>query len=199
MTYPPAQMTHPLDQMMYPSDQMRHLMAQVVHDLISAFTSLSAGLDLGPDPQLWPLVNSARNQLQALLCLMRFLFGSSDGQAQEAQELLNGYAKGMKVALTGVLHSPTRLHVGLGFWLLRQVRPTQQGTLVLGAQGMTLYGNGLRLGQEDLPVLQTGLSAQSPRSSYAYYLAFLAQEAGLSICVQEAQDRIDLVVAPSPA
>lgn len=162
------------------NDQLKEtqlLLAQILHDAIGSFTALSTGIDLlkSNDDEIWDLTIKSKEELSLQLILMRFIFSYGEGSVQEANELLQTYARKQKIKFQGNITQNSKLMLGLGFWLIKQNYARTSVRLSMEDQCLTLASEQIRDLREETLVLQNMKRSQSPSESYASYLAQLAQ------------------------
>lgn len=158
------------------------LVSQVLHDVISGFTAVAAGIDFGPQGDLWDMVVSAKTQLHHLLCLLRFAFSTSEGTAQDAHAVLSGYAVAHDITLHGQVHTDSiKLTLAAALWMGKHRHPGRPTDLILAPHGITGCGAFFAPSDRTATLLSCPAPARSPQESYACYLADLAQRAGYRI------------------
>lgn len=152
------------------------LLSQVLHDLISPFTSLSAGLDILSETngEIWQLIKSSRDQLYNQLILFRFIFNYTEGSCEEAKQILftfSSYANSLGIKIEGDLSSLPKITICLGLWMIKQCRPRTGGTLYLDKSPyfLQLVSNYILPPTHEENVLQNGASEQIIKESYAAY------------------------------
>lgn len=180
------------------------LLSQILHDLISPFSALSAGMDLlsnhqGKNNDLIGLIQVSKDQLCVRLALFRSLFGyTKSGLDNETYPLLKDYLKEMKIVLPLTIPSDIspKIIANCCFWLTKQAI-SKGGSLEFQAQGpyrldISLVTTDIRENSSEDPVLLGHELPASPQTSYAYYLWGLLRQSALQANLQRSRQRLTL-------
>lgn len=182
-------------------DEIQLLFSQVLHDLISPFSSLSAGMDIVTHSQdeIWDLVNQAKHQLYIQLILSRCIFSYGEGSYAEGEKLIVQYAESLEIGIQGKMPEqiPLKLCVGLAFWLIKQAKPRSDNILSWekGNYLLHLSGSGVKKNLKEEHVLQDGALTQSPQESYAMYLYRLLRHYGYKANTNRTSDSLSLKIS----
>lgn len=154
------------------------LLAQVLHDVVSLFTSLSAGIDLVQDTQsdVWDLVKHVKGQLYVQIRLIRFLLTPGDGNKNEAFQLLLDYGNAMNIQVSGSIAQLPKIMANLGFWLMKQCRTHEGGHLHLNGLRLEITSDFVRGASREDELLQQGGYCLCAPESYAVYIFQLLQQ-----------------------
>ena len=151
------------------------LFSQIIHDLISLFTSLSTGIDFAQDTQgeVWELVKRAKDQLYAKISLFRFIFSTGEGNVQDASKMIHHFGKAFNIEIKGNISENPKLVLALAVWLVKQTKNPQGVALIFDATKLTLSSPHPLTSAEQDEVLQGTRCFQSCQESYAGYIASL--------------------------
>lgn len=153
------------------------LFSQIIHDLISLFTSLSTGIDFAQDTQgeVWELVKKAKDQLYAKISLFRFVFGIGEGNPQDANNMIQHFGKAfnIEIEIKNPMNENPKLVLALALWLAKQTKNSQGATLIFDTKKLTLSSPHPFISAEQDDVLQGIRCFQSCQESYAGYIASL--------------------------
>ncbi len=170
---------------------LQHLVSQILHDLITHFTSFSLGVDHITSLQdpMWQTVHKAKNQMYEQINLVRYLFMSGMGVGKDAQALLHSYVAGINIEIKGTIDQHPRMTCGLAWWLSKQIYGSKTGQIVIQKNCLSIHADHVRqdVGNEDT-ILETGQPSANPREGVAWYVFHLASLADQSLSVHR-QDR----------
>lgn len=95
------------------------LLSQILHDLISPFSALSAGLDLPLKDrnEMESFMQEAKKRLHLQLILFRFIFSDSEGSMGEAIKIVQSYAQLSGIEVSGESQLLPKIFVLSAFWL----------------------------------------------------------------------------------
>lgn len=165
------------------------LVAQMMHDLISPFSAISAGIEMTPQPgdEIWQLITRSKCQLTGLLEVFRDLFGSSKLSFVETEILLKHILTdrfSFSMSSNALIEVYPRIALGLCFWLVRQAI-SKRGSIVVNNTSeyveFVLSGTNILPSSKQDTVLMRGETATSGAEFYAYFLYQLLQEAILQV------------------
>ncbi|GAJ45776.1 hypothetical protein HE1_00085 [Holospora elegans E1] len=176
---------------MFSLSEVTGLVAQMMHDLISPFSAISAGIEMTPSPgdEVWALIFRSKQQLTELLEIFRDFFGSETPSIADAKLLLKRIFKDKFTCVMpsdALIEVYPRITLGLCFWLVKQavskkgaieIHNTPQHIIFSLAETTILPSC-----RQDL-ILMQGKPATSGVEYYAYFVYQLLKEAYLQVHV----------------
>ncbi|ETZ06858.1 hypothetical protein P618_200970 [Holospora obtusa F1] len=176
---------------MFSLSDVTGLIAQMMHDLISPFSAISAGIEMMPPPgdEVWTLIFRSKQQLIELLEIFRDFFGSQSPSVSDAKILLKRIFKDQFICnmpSDALIEVYPRITFGLCFWLVKQavskkgtieIRNTPQHIVFSLTQTVILPNC-----KQDI-ILMQGKPATSGAEFYAYFVYQLLKEAFLQVHV----------------
>jgi hypothetical protein len=175
------------------------LLSQMLHDLISPFSSLSAGLDFAMEGkgqgEMEELIRRSKMQMKTQLMLFRLLFSYGEDVMEADLSVLHTYGKVAGIRFEGTFLGPNKVAIGLGFWMTQQVRDRSGSLLSFQGQEARLQTPALRLSSREDEILQNGLEALLPQESYASYLYHLLQEQHKQAVVKRTNGHLSVSLA----
>ncbi|PPE03811.1 hypothetical protein [Holospora curviuscula] len=174
---------------MFSVSEVSGLVAQIIHDLISPFSAISAGIEMTPSPgdEVWPLILRSKQQLAELLEIFRDFFGSEALSVHQTKMLLK---RMFRDRFTCVMPSDAlievypRIGLGICFWLVRQAISKKGSIEIHNTPKHIIFSltntTVLPTCHQDL-VLMQGHHPNSGTEYYAYFVYTLLQEAYLQI------------------
>jgi len=151
------------------------LLSQIIHDLISLFTSLSAGIDFAQDTQgeVWELVKKTKDQMYAQISLFRFVFGAGEGNLQDANKIIDHFGKAFDVEIKGTIKEYPKIWLALTLWLVKQIKIRQGSILTFETKKIILSSTHLIRSCEQDDIVKGVRRFHSCQESYAGYSACL--------------------------
>lgn len=163
---------------------VQNIFAQVLHDFISHFTPLSAGMEMLTSLQdpAWHVIQESKNQMYAQINLIRFLFGPGMGTNKEAQNLTKQYMEHTNISIDGSIGCYPKITAGLALWMSKQVYGSTS-RLYIDNKGLSIQSEYVRQDAAEDAALLTGQCIHSPRIGYALYLFHLTQMEKINLSV----------------
>ena len=151
------------------------LLSQIIHDVISLFISLSAGIDFAQDTQgdAWDLVKKTKDQMYAQISLFRFVFGSGEGNLQDANKIIDHFGKAFGIDIKGTIKESPKIWLALTLWLVKQIKSRQGALLTFDAKKVILSSAHFISSVDQDEVLKGMRRFHSCQESYAAYSACL--------------------------
>lgn len=176
------------------------LLSQVLHDFISLFTALSAGIDLvnNHPEEIWPLVYQSQKRLNVYIHLVRFIFSPGEGVTEEAQRILLEYGSFFSIGIRGAIKEHCKLMLGLCFWLTKQCQNRPDSLLIISDNSLVFSAPVMRSHLEEDHMLQYGGTCRGPQDSYSHYLHALAAEQQIQIRVMRGANRTEISLVSRP-
>jgi hypothetical protein len=173
-------------------------LSQVLHDLISPFSALSAGVDLLMDipeqEELISLLHCSKQQLSARLSFFRALFGYG-GQDSETLRLLESHLSEQQVTYDWTQTPMTKALMALCFWASKQLASkTGHVTVRCIEEEYVIEISDVRLRHvtsEDAILLGEALPT-SPRDTYAFFTKMLLMAEDRQLSLYRSSDSLKL-------
>jgi hypothetical protein len=159
------------------------LVSQILHDFISHFTAISTGLDmpLHMAKEIFPMLLQSRQQLNAYLNVMRFLFAQGDGDDQQGPEMVAQYANSMGVSITVQAQPEAKIMTGLTLWVIKHLFARNQTNITWGNRTLHVRSAALQMHTPEWEVLLGNAPCKSPRDSFSAYLARLLNQKNITL------------------
>ena len=180
--------------------EVNGLISQITHDLISPFSAIAAGLEMGPvkGDDIWGLITRSKQQMSELLELFRDLFGNGNLSVCETKKLLShlcGNRFSLSLSSDALLEVYPRIALGLCFWLVRQA-VSKKGTLVVRNTQeyitFTLSETHIVENSRQDNILMRGEKAISGADFYAAFIYHLLRNAHLQVQIARSTERLIL-------
>jgi hypothetical protein len=183
--------------------EVNGLIGQMTHDLISPFSAISAGLEMGPTQgdDIWNLITRSKQQMSNLLELFRDLFGSGNLTVCETKKLLAhlfGDRFSFSSSSDALLEVYPRIALGLCFWLVRQAIYKKGAVRVRNTPEyieFTLSDTHLVESSRQDQVLMQGEHPVSGGDFYACFVYHLLRNAHLQVHIERSIEKLVLKLA----
>ena len=162
--------------------EIQFLVSQILHDFISHFTAISTGLDmpLHMAKEIFPMLLHSRQQLNAYLNVMRYLFSQGNG-SDSGTDMITAYGTSLGITITGHCAHHNKIITGLTLWAIKQVQARSQTCISLTNDAIHIHSPCLKPHLCDISVLLGQANIKSPRDSLSAYLARLLAQSGMSL------------------
>lgn len=162
------------------------LVSQILHDFISYFTAISTGLDmpLHMAKDIFPILIQSRQQINAYLNVMRYVFAQGEGSDQQGEQMMAAYGKTLGILITGRAKSFCKIMTGLILWATKQVHGRSETTIAYQENTLHVRSSSLKAHSYEMDVLLNLAPCKSPRDSFSAYLARLLQQQELSLTAE---------------
>lgn len=163
--------------------EVQFLVSQILHDFISHFTAISTGLDmpLHMAKEIFPMLLLSRQQLNAYLNVMRYLFSQGDGSDQTSTDMVTAYGDSLGITITGQAEKNHKIITGLTLWAIKQVQARSQTHISRTNYSIHIHSHSLKPELCDVTVLLGTNTIKGPRDSLSAYLARLLAQSDLSL------------------
>ena len=164
-------------------EETQLLVSQILHDFISHFTAISTGLDmpLHMAKEIFPMLLHSRQQLNAYLNLMRFLFAQGDGDAQQGLDMVTMYGKSLGISIAGQAQPQSKIMAGLTLWAIKHLFIRNQSDITWGQSMVHIRGTPLSIQTAEWGVLLGQSLCKTPRDSLSAYLAQLLYQKNMML------------------
>jgi hypothetical protein len=174
---------------------IQYLISQILHDCISPFTSLSAGIDFIalPPGEIGSLIHLAKDQLQSCLTLYRFIFSHGEGTIKESAQLIHQYGEAFQIQIQGTVMQFPKLTAALVLWLTKQCMQRNQAIIYLEPV-LQLQGSLIKPSLSDEQVLQKGAQSVQLKDSFAHYIHQLLLAHHQTLTLERHTDTLQLIL-----
>ncbi len=170
--------------------EIQFLVSQILHDFISHFTAISTGLDmpLHMAKEIFPMLVHSRQQLNAYLNVMRYLFSQGNG-SDNGTDMIAAYGSSLGITITGHSMHHNKIITGLTLWAIKQVQARSQTSISRTNDAIHIHSPCLKPDLCDVSVLLGETNIKSPRDSLSAYLARLLVQFGMSLTTHRPSDQ----------
>jgi hypothetical protein len=179
--------------------EIQFLVSQILHDFISHFTAISTGLDmpLHMAKEIFPMLLHSRQQLNAYLNVMRYLFSQGNGSDHSGTDMITAYGTSLGISITGHSDHHSKIITGLTLWAIKQVQARSQTCVSRTNNAIHIHSPCLKPDLCDISVLLGQTNIKSPRDSLSAYLARLLAQSGMSLTAHSPNSQ-ELVIELHP-
>ena len=180
--------------------EIQFLVSQILHDFISHFTAISTGLDmpLHMAKEIFPMLLHSRQQLNAYLNVMRYLFSQGNGSDHSGTDMITAYGTSLGITITGHGEHHNKIITGLTLWAIKQVQARSQTRISRTNNTIHIDSPCLKPHLCDVTVLLGQTNIKSPRDSLSAYLARLLAQSELSLTTHSPSGQ-ELIIQLHPA
>jgi len=177
------------------------LLSQVIHDLISLFTSLSAGIDYAQETkgEIWDLVKKTKEQLYAQISIFRFVFSAGEGNLEEANKVIKHFGKAFDIEVKGHIQEQPKIGLAMALWLVKQAKNRQGTSLAFDQEKLVLSSPHLFPFSDKDEVLKGTRRFQSCQESYAGYISSLVALHGKKISISRSSTEVCIGLGSGPS
>ncbi|MBM3631633.1 MAG: hypothetical protein FJX00_01410 [Alphaproteobacteria bacterium] len=177
--------------------EIQFLVSQILHDFISHFTAISTGLDmpLHMAKEIFPMLLHSRQQLNAYLNIMRYLFSQGNGSDHSGTDMITAYGASLGITVTGHGEHHNKIITG---WAIKQVQARSQARISRTNNTIHIDSPCLKPHLCDVTVLLGQTNIKSPRDSLSAYLARLLAQSELSLTTHSPSGQ-ELIIQLHPA
>jgi len=174
-------------QMPLPKDpvaqEIQGLVSQILHDFISHFTAISTGLEMPVHmaKDIFPMLTQSRQQLNAYLNLMRYLFSQGEGADQQGTQMIVAYGDTLGIIIQGHSLHNCKLITGLTLWAMKLFQGRCQTIITREDNRICMLCPALKMPTHEMNVLLNKEPCKSPRDSLSAYLSRLLHQEKLSV------------------
>jgi hypothetical protein len=163
--------------------EIQFLVSQILHDFISHFTAISTGLDmpLHMAKEIFPMLLHSRQQLNAYLNVMRYLFSQGNGADHSGTDMMTAYGASLGITITGHSDRHNKIITGLTLWAIKQVQARSQTCISRTHHAIHIHSPCLKPNVFDVSILLGQTNIKSPRDSFSAYLARLLVQSEISL------------------
>lgn len=154
------------------------LVSQILHDFISHFTAISTGLDLPIHmaTEIFPILLQSRQQINAYLNVMRFLFSQGDGQDLQGPEKIIDYGNTMGVSINIGFPTHHKIMTGLTLWAIKRIFVRNQTDIRWEDRLLYVRSPSLAMQVPEIQVLLGHTQCHNVKDSFSAYLARLIHQ-----------------------
>jgi hypothetical protein len=131
--------------------------------------------------EIFPMLLQSRQQLNAYLNLMRFLFAQGDGDAQQGLDMVTQYAKTLGILVTGQAQTHAKIMTGLTLWAMKHLFVRSQSDITWGDRIVHVRSASLQVQMAEYNVLLGNAVCQTPKDSFSAYLARLLYQNNMTL------------------
>lgn len=168
------------------TEEMQYLVSQILHDFISHFTAISTGLDMPVHmaPEIFPMLLQSRQQLNAYLNVLRYMFSQGDGSDRQGTDMITAYGHTLGIVILGHSSSHRKIITGLTLWAMKQVHGKSNTTITRQEKSIHMQSLALKTQGLDTRVLFGQEPCTNPRDSFAAYVARLVEQEGVGLSIE---------------
>jgi hypothetical protein len=169
------------------ANEIQWLVSQIIHDFISHFTAISTGLDmpLHMATEIFPMLSQSRQQLNAYLNVMRFMFTQGESTDQNMGiKIVTAYGQSLGIAITGTVNENDKIMTGLTLWAMKHIHNKSQSLITLDKNSLHIQHSYVLTPNYDADVLLDNALCSSPKDSFSAYLSRLIHQKNLSVTIK---------------